>query len=475
MKRRIAIIVIFAAAVVFLLGFQSFEAQEKKEDDYYKYIETMIDVLREIKVNYVEEVDDEELFLGALKGMTGELDPHSGIIPPEALSIFTEDNVGKFGGLGIEITLRDGILTIVVPIPGTPAERAGLLPDDKILEIDGESTEGINLIDAVNKLRGKVGTEVTIQVLHTGAPETVEVTIVREEIMLHSVVGYEKNADGSWMYVVDEENKIGYIRLKNFAANTVEEFDEVCKNLVDEGMKGLVLDLRFNAGGLLAAAIGISDLFISEGAIVSTEGRNSPRNVTTAHKSGTYPYFPLVVLVNDSSASASEIVAGAIQDNKRGLIVGEETYGKGSVQDVIKLKFGDKECALKLTKARYFTPSGRGIHRDPKTKKGGITPDISVPFTREEKVLLYRMMSLHSTEKVIESMKEKNDIDIDKEEPQKEEEKELSPFEKELEEKQKTFTDRQMQRGLDYIHDVLLNEKMEKAQVSLSAAHKPIE
>jgi len=473
MKRRIAIIIVLVGAVVFLLGFQSFEAQEKKEGDYYEYIQTLTDVLHEIKVNYVEEVSDEKLFLGALKGMTAELDPHSGIIPPEALSIFTEDNVGKFGGLGIEITLREGVLTVVVPIPGTPAERAGLLPDDKILEIDGESTEGIALIDAVNKLRGKVGTEVTIQVLHAGATEPVKVTIVREEILLHSVVGYEKKADGSWVYTVDEENKIGYIRLKSFAGNTVAEFDEVCKKLIDEGMNGLILDLRFNAGGLLAAAIGISDFFISEGAIVSTEGRNSPRNVTKAHKQGTYPYFPLVVLVNDSSASASEIVAGAIQDHKRGLIVGEETYGKGSVQDVIKLKFGDKECALKLTKARYYTPSGRGIHRDPKTKKGGITPDITVPFTREEKVLLYRTMSLHSTEKVIESMKEKNNAGGKEEQQKEEEEKELSPFEKELQEKQKTFVDRQMQRGLDYIHDVLLNEKMEKAQAA--DARNPVE
>jgi len=463
MKKENAIFIIIAAAVIILLGFQSFEAQEKQQEkgeDVYKYIETLVSVYNEIEKNYVDEVDREKLFLGALKGMTRELDPHSDIIPPDVLDVFTEDNMGQFGGLGIEISMVDGILTVVVPIPGEPAEKAGLLPEDRILAIDGESTEGISLLEAVNKLRGKVGTPVTISVLHPGASDPVDITIVRAMIKVDSVRGYEKKPDGTWAYMVDPEMKIAYVRLRNFAANTVEEFDEVMKKLLDEeGMKGLVLDLRFNAGGLLHAAIGITDKFVSGGAIVSTKGRNLPAVVNQAHKAGTYPYFPLAVLVNDSSASASEIVAGALQDHKRGIIIGEETYGKGSVQDVIRLQFGDKDIALKLTKARYYLPSGRSIDRDPKTKKGGITPDIVIPYTQEEKIFLYRQFARNSRRKVIERMRE----DSGTEPPP---EKEISPEEKELRQKEEQFKDREMERALNFIRDILLNEKLKEASKS---------
>jgi carboxyl-terminal processing protease len=202
--------------------------------------------------------------------------------------------------------------------------------------------------------------------------------------------------------------------------------------------------------------VGISDKLIGEGVVVSTKGRNLPEEVSVAHKEGTYPYFPMVVLVNDSSASASEIVAGALQDHKRAVIVGEETYGKGSVQDVIRLNFGNEQIALKLTKARYFLPSGRSIDRDPETKKGGITPDIVIPYTQEEKVLLYRQIARHSRSKIIESMKENSGSP----------DEELSDEEKELLEKEEQFKDRQMQRALNFIRDILLNDELKKATAS---------
>ena len=347
-------------------------------------------VISKIEDNYVEEVDQKKLFEGSIKGMLRELDPYNAYIPEEMYSIFKQDTQGFFGGLGIQIGIRDEQLTVISPLEGTPAARAGILPGDKILFIEGESTEGMSLLEAVNILRGDPGTQVTITIRHAGSEEETDVTITREVIEIHSVRGYRRLPNGEgWDYWVNPEEKIGYIRLSAFQENTVAELDGVMSALVAEGVRGLVLDLRSNAGGLLGSAVAVADRFLPEGVVVSIRGRVEGTKEERAHGEDDYPAdMLLAVLVNRYSASGSEIVAGALQDYSRGTLVGEETFGKGSVQNVIPLR--DDVSAIKLTTAKYYTPSGRSFHRDPRTKKGGLVPDIPVVFTIEQLGELHR-------------------------------------------------------------------------------------
>lgn len=337
-------------------------ANQQTSDFIYKEFEEFVKVIKALQEKYVEELDINTIFTNAYRGMMSELDPFSQYISPEELEELKIETEGEFEGLGIEVIVRHGLITVITPILDSPAFKAGILVGDRILKVDGIPTKDIAIRETVKLLRGKPGTTTTLTVLHEGESMPVDITIQRAKIHVNSIRDVK---------MVDETEKIGYLALINFQENTVDDLDKTVKELLKQGMEGLILDLRFNPGGLLSAAVGVSDRFLKKGVIVSTRGRGPDQNILyRARRSGSYPDFPLVVLVNNGSASASEIVAGAIKDNKRGLLVGMKTFGKGSVQSLVPIREGN--AALKLTTAKYYTPSGECIHEK------GIEPDIEI-------------------------------------------------------------------------------------------------
>ncbi len=328
--------------------------------DRYADLQLFTKVLNLVEQHYVEEVDTKKLIYGGIKGMLASLDPHTNFLPPDIFKEFKVETTGEFGGLGIEISVQDDVLTVMSPIEDTPAWRVGVKAGDKIIEIDGKSTKGISLAEAVNKMRGKKGSPVTISVWREGFDKPKKFTMEREIIKVKSIK-YTDMGDG-----------FGYVRITSFIERTGEDLENVitAHEKKHGKLKGLILDLRNNAGGLLDQAIRVSNQFIGEGIIVSTIGRNKKdKDVVYAKKDGSRIDFPLIVLVNEYSASASEIVAGALQDHKRAAIMGTRSFGKGSVQSVVELGDG---AGLKLTVARYYTPKGRSI------QALGIEPDIHV-------------------------------------------------------------------------------------------------
>src|SRR3989339_845624 len=329
--------------------------------DTYESLETFSNVLSLVQESYVEEVDSQKAIEGAIRGMLNTLDPHSSYMKPDDFKELQVETQGSFSGIGIEITMKDNILTVVSPIEGTPAFAKGLKAGDKIVKIGNEPTKDMSLMDAVKRLRGTKGSEVTISIHRKGWPDIKEITLVRDIIPIHSVKSKLL------------EPGYSYLRIINFQAQTTTDFKKALTDLEKQGkIKGLVIDLRNNPGGLLDQSIKIADIFIDEGVIVSTKGRIKEQNsIFYAHNNKGDKYnFPLVVLVNEGSASASEIVAGALQDHKKAVIIGAQTFGKGSVQTIIPMESG---AVLRLTTARYYTPSGRSIQAT------GITPDIIVP------------------------------------------------------------------------------------------------
>ncbi len=324
----------------------------------YEDLETFTDILAIVKKNYVVEVDPKDLIRGAIKGMLSSLDPHSAYLTPDLYKELRTETQGKFGGLGIEITIRDGILTVVSPIEDTPAYRVGIKSGDKIIKIEDEFTKDLSLLQAVRKMRGPKGSKINISVRRKGVNQLIDFTIVRDTIRIRSV--RERTLEEGY----------AYIRIAQFQERTNRDMLKSLKKLKAKkgGILGLVLDLRNNPGGLLTQAVRTSDLFLDSGMIVYTEGRlEHQRQKYFAHKEGSWTDFPMVILVNGGSASASEIVAGAMQDHKRAIVLGTKTFGKGSVQTILPL---DDHSALRLTTARYFTPKGRSIQAT------GIVPDI---------------------------------------------------------------------------------------------------
>jgi carboxyl-terminal processing protease len=331
----------------------------------YSKLKLFGDVLSVVQNSYVEEVSSDNLIKGAITGMIHTLDPHSSYLTPEMLKQVEVETKGTFGGLGIEIGMKDGFLTVIAPIEDTPAARAGLQAGDRIVRIENESTKNMNVMDAVKRLRGEPGTKVTIAVVRESSTDAKVYTITRDIIKVKSVRS---------KYLGDG---IGYIRLAQFQQDSHAEVERAIQGFLKEkdGLKGLVLDLRNNPGGLLDQAVKIADEFIDSGLIVYTDGRvEAQKTKYAAHKDGTYTGFPIVVLVNAGSASASEIVAGALQDHGRAIILGQRTFGKASVQTILPL---DDGSALRLTTARYYTPNGRSIQAK------GIEPDILVTDGRE--------------------------------------------------------------------------------------------
>src|SRR3984893_147700 len=331
----------------------------------YESLEAFTNILSIVKKHYVEDVETKTLVDGAINGMLNSLDPHSAYLTPELYKDLQMDTQGRFGGLGIEITVKGGVLTVVSPIEDTPAFKAGIKPGDMIFKIEDEFTKDMTLVDAVKKMRGPKGSKINLSIKREGVPELIDFTLMRDTIRVQSVRSRVL------------ESGYGYIRLAQFQERSDRDVQKALEKLAAEkgGLKGLVLDLRNNPGGLLTQAVRIADLFLDSGLIVYTEGRiEAQKQKYYAQKDGSWMDFPLVVLVNGGSASASEIVAGALQDHKRAVVLGTKTFGKGSVQTILPL---DDNSALRLTTARYFTPSGRSI------QAVGITPNEVVEHPKE--------------------------------------------------------------------------------------------
>ena len=366
MHKRATLILILVLIVFGIYSFVSSAAEKKKKDDLYRQVELFSDTLAIIQSEYVEEVEPKNLIYGALKGMLSSLDPHSQFLDPDAYNELKADTEGKFGGLGIEITLKDGLLTIITPIEGTPAWKAGLKTNDRIVKINNQLTRDMTLTDAVKILRGKPGEAVNITILRESEKKILEFKIVRDIIKINNI----KEAK------ILEDN-IGYIRLVEFGENIAKDMDTALENLKKQGMNALILDLRNNPGGLLDAAVKVTEKFIDKGKlIVSTKGRQPSQNMEfISQVARPILDLPMVVLINEGSASGSEILAGALQDYKRAIILGTKSFGKGSVQTVVPLSDGS---ALRLTTSKYFTPSGKEIHGK------GIIPDIIVEEGRIE-------------------------------------------------------------------------------------------
>ena len=346
--------------VLFIMAETGFQVRAFAQERYAD-LQNFSKVLNLVQQYYVEEVDTKKLIYGAVKGMLRELDPHTNFMPPEIFKDFETETSGEFGGLGIEISLQNGILTIISPIEDAPAWEAGIKAGDKVIAVDGTSTKGMSLVEASQLMRGKKGTKAVLRVVREGEDKPRDITVVRGNVKIKSVK-YTDLGDG-----------YAYMKITSFIENTARDLEKAIENHTKNNkgkFAGVLIDLRRNPGGLLDQAVKVSDMFLKEGAIVSTIGRNkAEKEVAMATKKGKYTDIPIVILVNEYTASASEIVSGALQDNKRALIVGQRTFGKGSVQSVIKLGDGS---GLKLTVARYYTPSGVSIQAE------GIHPDIEI-------------------------------------------------------------------------------------------------
>jgi carboxyl-terminal processing protease len=435
-------------------------AQQKKK---HENLQLLVNVLEEVQKKYVKELDQDkmrELVENMINGGLEKLDPHSGFISVDEYKAFRQTSKGKFGGVGIRLGLdtRTGQFLVESPMPGTPAYDAGVMAGDLILKVDGKSLENWTLKKVVEAIQGDPGTEVTLTVLHEGAKKTVDLKMNRAEIKIESVMGDQRNKIDlkEWDFWVDPTSKIAYVRVNSFTETTVDELTRVVDGLQKAGMKGLIVDLRNNPGGLLRAAVDVASMFVPDGKdVVSTKGRGGSveesfkARIKGQMKPGTY--YPMAVLLNRYSASASEIVAAALQDHARAIIVGERSFGKGSVQNLIEMENGN--TALKITTASYWRPSGRNIHRFPDSKEEddwGVKPDkgYEVKLTDEERIEYYKWR------------RERDIIRRPDQEPKKAENGKES----------KEFRDRVMDKAVEYIR-AEIEKKDRQGQAPMPAAN----
>ncbi len=359
---NLGIAAFFGFAIAIAINAMAERPAETSSDIPLEQLRTYSDVLDRVRSDYVDDISEGELIENSIRGMISELDPHSGYLDDEEFKSLRESTSGEFGGLGIQVGMKDGVLTVIAPIDDTPAKRAGLEAGDKIIRIDGELTQDMDLEEAVKVMRGKPGTDIDLTIAREGEKKPLEFTITRAIIKTESV-RHEMLEPG-----------LGYIRVSQFQSRTVEQMHDALDELIEKNdgkpLKGLVLDLRNNPGGVLDGSVEMVDAFLEAGQIVYTKGRVADAKMSFEASNGDrLDGAPMVVLVNGGSASASEIVAGALQDSGRALVIGEQTFGKGSVQSIMPLSNGG---ALRLTTARYYTPSGRSIQAE------GIKPDVTV-------------------------------------------------------------------------------------------------
>ncbi|MCH9844675.1 MAG: S41 family peptidase [Alphaproteobacteria bacterium] len=398
----------------------------QSDKDTAKLLDAFGEAFELIKRDYVNEVDDKELIEAAIAGMLASLDPHSGYLNAESLKEFKTSTSGQFGGLGMEVTQEQGFVKVITPLDDTPASRAGVLAGDIITHLNGESVQGLTLAESVEQMRGKPGTKIIISIFREGQ-EPFDLTLKREIIKLRSVRS-------------DIIGDIGYIRITNFSGNTTSELTKQVRDMRRKATKdktpllGFVLDLRNNPGGLLQQAITVTDAFLEQGEIVSTRGRNNSNSSRAQAKRGDITDgMPLVVLINNGSASASEIVAGALQDHKRAIIVGTQSFGKGSVQNIFGLR-KSSEAAVKLTVQRYYTPSGTSIQGT------GIKPDIEIPLARLETVEYNQRF-----EKDLKGALDSNDAEDEKDDSDKDEQS-----------NDRYANDYQLQRSIDILKGIAI-------------------
>lgn len=434
--KKLALIIAAAAALVVLIGFGVQRKCVAGGGNEYDSIELFTDVLKIVQKNYVEEVDTKKLVYGAINGMLSSLDPHSSFLPPDMYKEMKIETKGSFGGLGIEITVKDGYLTVISPIEDTPAFRAGIKAGDQILKIDDHLTKDMSIVDAVKRMRGQKGTKVTITIMRDGFEKPKDFTLVRDIVQVKSVKS--KTIDAGY----------GYVRIAQFQEKTDDDLVKALESLKKENggtLKGLILDLRNDPGGLLDQAVKVADHFVADGLIVYTEGRDPDSKMRFSARKGKKELgYPMVVLINGGSASASEIVAGALQDHNRAVVLGTQSFGKGSVQTIIPLS---EDSGLRLTTARYFTPKGRSIQAK------GITPDIVVEnleITAREK-----KDSLNIREKDLENHFESETVGTGKEK------KESKPVTIRMDEQ--TRSDYQIMRALDLLKGWEILKTMRKA------------
>ena len=386
MKRRIiysSVSVVLGLNLLFGALIYRYSAEAATEDDLYQNLELFSRVLERVRGDYVDGqgLTYSSLIRSALKGMLGSLDPHSEFMEPIKYDELRKDTEGAFGGVGIVVGLRDGYLTVISPMADTPAMRAGVLSGDRIVKIEGRNSERVTLQEAVQRLRGKPGSDVNITVFRPGSETTNEVRLTRAVIKLQTVKDLKGGADFEL-----GEDKVGYVWVTQFGEKTSNDLQRALDKMKAQNMEALILDLRGNPGGLLDQAVGVSEKFLERGQlVVSTQGRKREmRTERYARSKDPILDLPMVVLVNRGSASASEIVSGCLQDVKRAIIVGDQTFGKGSVQSILPLPDGS---ALRLTTAKYYTPSEKIIHEK------GITPDIVVKITNEDQEALFLQRS----------------------------------------------------------------------------------
>ena len=421
-KQSVKVWLVVVIAVMFwIIGTGFYRDLSANSAETYKGLKLFSDVIELVEKNYVDPVDTEELMQKAIQGMVHSLDPHSSLLPPEAFEELQIDTHGEFGGIGIVITMQKGILTVISPIEGTPAYKAGIKAGDKIIKVDGETTKDMMLWEAVKKMRGRKGTTVVITIIREGFSEPMDFKLVRDIIPMESVRSFILKPG------------YGYIRITNFRDNTTKDLADALEELEsgDVSLKGLVLDLRDNPGGLLNQSINVSDIFLEKGIIVSIKGRlKRHTKIFRAHPDEIKRNYPIVLLINGGSASASEIVAGALQDHKRALVLGTTSFGKGSVQTVEALRDG---YGLKFTIARYYTPSGRSIQAQ------GIVPDIEV-----KQRFIDREDTDESEEGLLKEKDLKNHLDA---EPDKNNDRKREPRDKEHDKKKPEIHHRRFMRG----------------------------
>jgi len=382
-KHAITWTVIFGVITLMFLKLPQMAAtQDVVVNTYSPLVE--VDAL--VRQQYVEPVESNQLVDGAIRGLMRELDPYSGYISGRELAAFERRNSGEYIGVGVYLGFDAGRLIVIAPIPGSPAAHAGVRPGDVILSIDGKDVSHASVFDAEDLLVGRPQTKATLVVVPEGSRDPETLVMTRAEVHVRTVRGYGTSPDGAQSYLLDAEHRIAYVRISNFHENTSEEFANALRRIEDGGAKGLIIDLRFDPGGIMTEAIAIVDMFVPDGILLTTESRRRAVEVYRATAEGTDVTLPLVVLVNGSSASSAEIVSGSLQARHRATVVGSRSFGKGCAQHLIYLK--DRKAAIKLTTDYYRLPDGRCIHRTAEnfaTSEWGIIPDVIIPLSKPER------------------------------------------------------------------------------------------